>query len=82
VDQAGIDKLNRGRTIRLALPPLLDLLNEQLDNATGRLIGDFRSGETNFLKHAAEIATITELKDQLLREEIETQHLEEKLHDN
>jgi len=82
MDRRELDKLNRGRVLRLALPPLLDILEEQLEGAIGRLIGDFRSGKTEFISHAAEIATLTDLKDQLLREENETTHLEEKLHDN
>jgi len=82
MDQKELDKLNRGRVLRLALPPLLSILNAELEYTIGRLIGDFRNGKTDFLSHAAEIATLTGLKDQLLREEVETTHLEEQLHDN
>lgn len=82
MDQKELDKLNRGRVLRLAIPPMRAILDEQLEGAIGRLIGDFRNKETNFLSHAAEIATLTELKDQLLREEVETTHIEEKLHGN
>lgn len=82
MDQQELDKLNRGRTIRLALPPLLGMLDEQLEEAIGRLVGDFRNGETNFISHAAKIEVLTGLKDQLLREEKETADMEEKLHGN
>jgi hypothetical protein len=77
-----LQKLNRGRTLRIALPPLLDLLGEEIENALNRLVGDFRNGKTEFIGHAAELATLINLRDTLLREEQDTTSMEATLHGN
>ena len=77
-----LDKLNRGRTIRIALPAFLSMLDDNLEAVLSKIVGDFRSGKTDFIAHAAEIATLVDLKDNLLREEQETTNIEGKLHGN
>ena len=77
-----LQKLNRGRTLRLALPPLLDLLGEEIESALGRLVGDFRNGKQEFIGHAAELSTLINLRDSLLRDEQETTTMEATLHGN
>ena len=73
--------LNRGRTIRTSLPELLRMLDEDQEGALSRMMGAFRGGETDFIKYAAEIVVIRELKDSLLMAVQQSDNEERKLHE-
>jgi len=80
-DAQEMDRLNRGRVLRLSLGSLLPMLDEKIEEAMSRIQGDFRSGEKDFIRHAAELTTLRELKDDLLRETKDTEQLEERLNE-
>jgi len=81
LDEKKMATLNRGRTMRVGLPVFLSYIDGELEAAISLMVGDFISGKTDFISHAAKITTLTNLKDTLLASERETEHLEGELHD-
>jgi len=79
LSEVQLARLARGRSIRVALPSILSLLEDQLQTSIEKLCGAFNAGETNFLKHAAEITTLKNLQEHLLSEEKQATHIEEQI---
>ena len=80
MDTKKLDRLNRGRTMRLALPAFLAMLDDDLQGIIGQIVSDFNSGEKDFVRHAARITTLVNLKDDLLAQAAETEQLEGEIH--
>jgi len=74
-----IEKLNLGRTLRLALPALLAVYEGKKSSAINRLIMSYKSGE-KLEPIAAEISVYQNLIDEMKRQAKVTENLEHKAH--
>ena len=72
-----ISKVGQGKLLRVAIPVLLPYIEEEIAVMISKITGDFVSGETNFISHAAKIATLVNMKDQLLAEDKNLERLQE-----
>ena len=75
-----VDKLNRGRVLRLSRPVLEPMLAHMERVLHSQLLGIYRAGRTDFLSTVAELNVIAKLKHEIKKHENETNQLEEKFY--
>ena len=71
-------KLNEGRMLRVALPVLLPLLQKRKDAAMGRLQSEFKLGKSDYTALVAELVVLSDIESDILRQNKELEHIEEK----
>jgi len=74
-----ISKLNEGRTLRLAMPVLINLYERRKNSTIARLIGAYQVGE-KLEPLVAELNVYSNLISELHRSNNEVENLENKIH--
>ena len=74
-----IEKLNLGRTLRIAMPAMLAVYEGKKSSAVNRLVMAYKEG-LKLEPIAAEISVYQNLIDEMHRRNKETENLEHKVH--
>lgn len=74
-----LNRLNEGRTLRLAMPVLLTMYENKKNSAIARLVSAYKIGE-KLEPLVAEISVYLTLINELHRSSNEVEHLESKIH--
>ena len=81
MDNTDIDTLNDGRVLKIAAPVLLPLLDKRKKSAIGKLLGQFRMGNSDLVGYVAELSSIYGLYEDITNKIRSTETLEEKIHE-
>ena len=79
--EAETTKLNTGRLMRAESDLILPLLQTKQALVIGKIVADFRAGHHDkLLGHAAELATLADMKNEITRKIKEGEALERKMY--